>query len=279
MRLTILLTTMFVASVCLGQINITVNGNISLIGGHSKSVGSAASNSIFGFSSFSPSYTLKESYETRGGYGVGVSYKKVIAPKIELSAGLEFSSIAFKRNTEIIYDEVLADDDGLIIGQPLGDSSRYIVDFFPSQSIGESKNKGETRLNYISVPIYALYQVSSKLKIGLGIRNSMLISSKESTLQYVVNTQNFRPIESGDPIGPGVFNGTVGQIVEVDDTSGNGLSNFNLIGSLIINYSISDRISIQSSLDLGVSTIYEEERQIAGKSRLRSVSLGLNYGI
>lgn len=280
MRLTLKIIALIAASVCYGQFEIALDGNISVINSHSRYVESAQTNSIVGFSTITPSYTLKESYESRGGYGLGFHYRKSLGTKFEMKVGLDYTSVAFKRNAELIYDEVLTDDNDLIIGQPIGDGSGYIVNFSPSPIVGPSENKGETRLNHLTIPVYALYRVTSKLQIGVGIRNSILVSSRETILKYVVTNSNFGPVQSGDQTGsPTVFAGNFGQIVEAEDTSRTGFRPYQLIGSLMVSYTIWETLAIQGSFNQGLNGIYDEAQQIAGNARMRTVSLGVSYGI
>ena len=56
-------------------------------------------------------------------------------------------------------------------------------------------------------------------------------------------------------------------IVEVDDTSREGISTYSLMGSLTLGYKLMDQLSIISAFNQGINAIYGSEKQIAGKGK------------
>lgn len=241
-------------------------------------VNGGSNDPLSGFSVVTHSYTLKESYESRGGYGIDFGYTKSLSSKFSLQAGLGFNSIAFKRKTELIYDQSATVDDGVLVGQPIGDGSGFIVNFSSSDDLTSSDDKGETRINHLTIPVYALYNLNNKFQVGLGVRNSILISSKEVIQKYTTTPGNFQLVNSDDVLVRDLDDLSLsGQIVEEDDTSGNGFRSYNLIGSLFISYSITEKFAIRTTFDQGLNSFYEEEKQVAGEAKMRSVSLGVNY--
>ena len=58
-----------------------------------------------GFSTTGPGYRLEESYDSRVGFQFGLRYTRNITSKINLTGGLGFSSIRFKRDNSLMYDE------------------------------------------------------------------------------------------------------------------------------------------------------------------------------
>lgn len=261
MRLTITIILFTSVITVFSQFGITVNGNYSVIGSHSRT--EEANSPITGFTGFATlttSYTLNESYESRGGYGVEVTYNKAIAGRFEFQTGINYSAISYKRNTEVIYETVNDTDSDFIIRSVDG-----IITIIDSPGTGQSPRSvfdnssiGETTVTHLTIPVFVNYSLSDKIKIGLGVKNSFLLTAKETQFHYSATF-------SGPIISP------------IDDRSKEGFKSYNLIGSLLINYSFNDKWSIETTCNQGLTGIYEEEKQVGGNAKMRNVTLGINY--
>ncbi|MEP0987762.1 outer membrane beta-barrel protein [Ekhidna sp.] len=238
-----------------------------------------------GFSTTGPGYGLEESYDSRVGFQFGLRYTRNITSKINLTGGLGFSSIRFKRDNSLTYDEpsVFTTGYAVLPGNTVNGSPLILRTNTPN-TVGSGENVGSTSLNYIEIPISITYDIIPKFFIGVGVTNALLVRSKE-----VVNSVEFTStFDRGEVVITPGDNTTVSAedyfnqigsyvIVEVDDTSREGISTYSLMGSLTLGYKLMDQLSIISAFNQGINAIYGSEKQIAGKAKRRSVSLGVQY--
>jgi hypothetical protein len=117
---------------------------------------------------------------------------------------------------------------------------------------------------YLAIPVKVQYSfIPNRLKAGIGFTSYLVAFSGQIRDYYHFQTES---------------------IEEYNDTSGNGLNNYQLNGVISMEYRIFKSIWIQAGYNHGFLSIYDKQPETANPSSInkyakyRTVEVGLKYG-
>lgn len=213
-----------------------------------------------GFSNFSIGTDTKEEYNTSVGINFDVLTKVNLSEKFDLNLGLGINYIRFDRDVSINANAQTLNSVG-VLGDLFG-----LGDLFDSLSFDNNiEPLGATanfplKIVYLNIPIHVAYQVHDKFYVSGGITIMQRLYSKTRTQSFI------------NDIGGG-------QVIETDDTSGDGLEDTQFALGVVLGYQFYKDFSVTLSYDRALTPIYSSEQQLAGEAKFNLVNLGIAYHV
>ncbi len=126
---------------------------------------------------------------------------------------------------------------------------------YPNQTLD---NIGNTNILYFTIPLKLKYQIwKETLFINAGINNAFTIYSKQRLLDNDPLSDNFQK--------------------PYDDNTSNGLSNYLISGNIGAECKIIKSAWLTTTYEHYFTSIYDNEKQYAGKAKYRFLKFGIKY--
>lgn len=241
-------------------------------------IGDQIDEDAFGGSALPPyvnvpiTYDVEERFKGFVGSSISGKAKFSIGKKTQLRTGLGLDYIKFKRDTRILSstetlasftgslgqnNDVITTDGGIIIINTNGDPEN---ESNPDDIILVDPEKGPAHIVYLTIPIEMSYQLSSRFYSKIGISLASRIYSRTK----------------GDVVRFDRFSGETA-VEEHTYTNGKGFNENQFFASIGFGYQIAKKTSIELNYNRGLSPIFENDAQAAGKAKYNLIGLGISY--
>ncbi|MBV7441039.1 outer membrane beta-barrel protein [Weeksellaceae bacterium TAE3-ERU29] len=191
-------------------------------------------------------FEVTENYDAKVGFDLGFGFNKKIQNRIWLNLGLGWSYHEFKKKRDLI---------GIRPSKGYEDMS---------VNAEEEYLNGDIKTIYASVPVLIKYEIIPELfRVGVGVTNYFIVSSKEIKKQAVVNEIM-----------------TIGYdktFLRYYFTSNNVFNNYQLNGDIQMEYKIAKSFWLQANYNHGFLNIYDDSQK--STSKYRTIALGLRYDL
>jgi hypothetical protein len=241
-----------------------------------------------------------EEYIVKPGFNIEVGLDKYIKDRFSVNSGIGFSYYQYKRETNLEFIENNETDEIHSTGQtgePIGDyygtqpgDVRFQdveTDIGNDNTVIGNPNYGKTKILYLAIPLRLHYSiVPDKFKIGIGLTNYFVAFSSQirQTMEYTIdnNTNTTGTIEDRWNTQIADYSRTF-KVVEYNDKSSNGLSNYQLTGEITLEYKIFKGLWIKTGYKNSFLSIYDKPQPSDyitiknDKAKYRTVLIGLKY--
>jgi hypothetical protein len=222
---------------------------------------------------------IKEYYEVKPSFEFIIGIHKPFMKHLDIETGLGVSYLGYERNTEVSDIDYRTEP---VVGIPTIRLNDYpSVGNVNHTPIGETTNSAS--LYYAKLPLNVFY-THEKIAVGAGVSMSVLLHSIQNSKGIMLALQQVTVYDTTISSHWGnvhydsiTIQRTVPVPYEFSDKSGKGLTALLIAGNVSVRYNIFKKLWVNTTYYHSFSPIYTEKYRIAGKTKNRSVMIGLRY--
>lgn len=229
---------------------------------------------------------IEEYYIEKPSFLFTLGYHRKLMNRLDVESGLGISIIGFERKTRIDIPESTTNPD--IIEIPVEGTAWGKFYGYPSGTVSDNViqgNRHSASILYAKVPLNVNYSYK-KISLSAGVSMSVLLHSVQKNKGFMMAMQQvtfYDTLMANRWFGEPVYYDSITVIrpvpvpYETESNSGKGLTGLIVAGSISLKYYLFKGVWLNAAYYHSFTPIYTEKYRIAGKSKSRSVMIGLRY--